>query len=75
MALLAIEGLEGVIEGGVFATFKFLDKLVNATYLLVRDFHHVDVLQIVVVAVDVVLVRTLTDVQHTHVFTVDVENG
>ena len=75
MALLAIEGLEGVIECGIFATFKFLDKLVNATYLLVRDFYHVDVLKTIVVAVDIVFVRTLTDVQHAHVFTIDVEYG
>ena len=75
MALLAIEGLEGVIECGIFATFKFLDKLVNATYLLVRDFYHVDVLKTIVVAVDIVFVRTLTNVQHTHIFTIDVEYG
>ena len=62
MALLAIESLEGIIECGVFAPFEFLDKQILTIFLFVRDFHHVDVLKTIVVAVDIILVRTLTDV-------------
>ena len=39
------------------------------------DFYHVDILKTIVVAVDVVGIRAFTDVEHTHVFTIDIEYG
>ena len=74
MALLAIESLEGLVEVG--CTFlELLFEHILIINLLVRDFNDVDVLKTVVVAVDIVLVGTLTDVQHAHILAVDVEHG
>ena len=74
MAFHAIERLEVIIEF-VVAFLDFLFKQINVVDLLVRDFNHVKVLKTIVVAVDVVSVRTLANVQHAHVLTIDVEHG
>ena len=74
VALLAIEGLESVIEiDGAFLQFLF--KLVYIINFLVADFNHVEIFQTTIVAVDVIFVRTLTDVQHAHVLAIDVKYG
>ena len=74
MAFLTVEALEFIIEN-IITFLQFLNKQIYATLLFMSDFHHVDVLESVVVAVDVVLVRALADVEHTHILTVDVEHG
>ena len=74
VALLAVEGLEVVVEVAG-AGLQLLDEVVDAVHLLVRNLHHVDVLQAVVVAVDVVVVGALADVEHAHVLAVDVDHG
>ena len=53
-----------------------LVEAVHGTFLqLVPVLYHVDILQFVIVVVDVVLVRTLADVQHARILSVDVDNG
>ena len=38
-------------------------------------FKHVEVLKAIVVGVDIILVATLADIQHTHIFAIEIENG
>ena len=74
MSLFAVEILESIVE--IIATFlQLLDEHILAVLLLMRDLNHVEVLKTVVIAVDIVFVGTLADIQHTHILTVDVENS
>ena len=74
MSLLTIEFLEGLIED-IVAFLQLLDEQVLVSLFLMRDLNLVHILKTVVVTVDIVLVGTLTDVEHTHILAVDVENG
>ena len=77
--LLAVEALKAVIECCVFASLEFLDKQVCGHivhfYLFMANLNHIDILKAIVVAIDVVLVRALADVEHAHILTVDVEHS
>ena len=74
MTLLTVEILEGLVED-IVAFLQLLDEQVLVSLLLMGDLNLVHILKTVVVTVDIVLVGTLTDVEHTHIFAVDVENG
>ena len=74
MTLLTVEILEGLIED-IVAFLQLLDEQVLVSLFLMRDLNLVHILKTVVVTVDIVFVGTLTDVEHTHIFAVDVENG
>ena len=74
MALLAVERFEGFVE--IIGTFlQLLDEIVTIAVFLMGNLNEVNVLQTVVVAVDVILVGALTDIQHTHILTIDIEHG
>ena len=74
MTLLTVEILEGLIED-IVAFLQLLDEQVLVSLFLMRDLNLVHILKTVVVTVDIVFVGTLTDVEHTHILAVDVENG
>ena len=74
MVLLAVEGLEGIVEL-IAAFLQLLDKQILIILLLMRDLNHVEVLQTIVITVDIILVGTLADVEHAHICAVDVEHS
>ena len=63
MSMLCIEVLKGII-------------VIPCTFLQFPPvFKHVDVLQTVVIGIYIILIAALTDIQHTHVFAVEIYDG
>ena len=63
MSVFTIELLEGIIV------------IPCALLQFPPVFKHVEVLKAIVVGVDIILVATLADIQHTHIFAIEIENG
>ena len=74
MTLLAVEILESLVEF-VITLLQLLDEHILVVLLFMSNLNLVNILKTVVVTVDIVLVGTLADVEHTHILTVDIENG
>ena len=62
MSVLSIESFEGVIVVPV-PLFQFRPVL-----------EHVDVLQTIIIGIDIILIGTVTDIEHTFVSAVDVDD-
>ena len=75
MTFLTVEVLEFVIEFVVAFLQLLNEQVIVVNIFFVSKLNLVNILKTVVVTVDIVFVRTLADVEHAHVFAVDVEHG
>ena len=74
MAFLAVEFLESLVKD-IVAFLQLLDEQILIVLLFMGNLNLVNILKTVVVAIDIVFVRALTDIQHTHVLAVDIEHS
>ena len=74
MAFLAVEFLESLVKD-IVAFLQFLDEQILIVLPFMGNLNLVNILKTVVVAIDIVFVRALTDIQHTHVLAVDIEHS
>ena len=75
MTFLAVEVLEFVIEFVVAFLQLLNEQVIVVNIFFVSKLNLVNILKTVVVTVDIVFVGTLADVEHAHIFAVDVEHG